>query len=527
VVYPAGTLAAGEYDTTLTAVATDEYGNTATSITSVTVDTVAGTVALSATPIEGDNVINAVEASDGVWVTGTATPGIDVEVTLGGVSHTVQSSSAGTFSVLFAASEVTPGDYDSTVTATITDTAGNTMSVNAGVQIDTFVDNFATTSSVGGADMVMSSAETADGLTLSGTVEPHSSVRVSIGGASYTGAAGSDGTWSIDVPSGALPRGEGTADIVVSSTDPAGNTATLNETVTYDTLVNELSMDSNVGGDGVFNATEMNTSGVVLTGAVEAGSTVFVTVEGVTQAATVDAAGNWSVTYAPGELPEGEYSASVSITATDSAGNTATETASFDIDTFGEAPMIEGYFRSVEGISSVAIQESPDTLSVFAVSEDGQATQVAVDSEVDLGANTLLSFGSDVPNGSQIVVSSEDTAGNTSGTLFVLDTGSSRPAGVYFDVDIDNAGLSDFDLGAIDLQFVNGGELTLSNADLDRLTGDDGTLTVHGRGDDRVVLTDAAEFDGKTEVDGQAYDIYTLGDDAVLLVDENIEVVLP
>jgi hypothetical protein len=527
VTYPAGTVAAGEYDTTLTAVATDEYGNTATSVTSVTVDTVAGTVALSSTPIEGDNVINAVEASDGVWVTGTATPGLDVDVTLGGVSHTVTATSAGTFSVLFAASEVTPGQYDTTATATISDAAGNTMSVSAGVQVDTFVDNFAVTSTAGGADMVMNAAETAEGLTLSGTVEPYSSVRVSIGGGSYASSAGSDGTWSIDVPAGALPRGEGGVDVAVTATDLAGNTATLTEVVVYDTLVNELSMDSNVGGDGVFNGTEMSTSGATLTGAVEAGSTVMVTVEGVTQEASVDAHGNWSVTFAPGTLADGDYTASVSILATDAAGNTATETASFEIDTIGDAPMIEGFSRSVQGVDSVRVQESDDSVSVFAVSETGQTTQVAVDAEIDLGSNTMLAFGNEVPNGSQIVVSSRDDAGNTSDTLFVLDTGSSRPDGVFFDVDIDNSGLSDFDLGAIDLQFVNGGELTLSGADLSRLTGEDGTLTVHGGGDDRVVLTDTAAASGTTDIDGQSYDIYTLGDDGVLFVDSNIDVVLP
>ncbi|RPE66453.1 Ig-like domain-containing protein [Pacificibacter maritimus] len=526
VTYPAGTLAAGEYDTTLTAVATDEYGNTATSVTSVTVDTVAGTVALSSNPIEGDNVINAVEASDGVWVTGTATPGISVDVTLGGVSHTVTATSAGTFAVLFAPSEVVPGEYDSTATATITDVAGNTMTVNTAVQIDTFVDNFAVTSTTGGDDMVMSAAETADGLTLSGTVEPNSTVRVSIGGASYS-VFSENGSWSLDVPAGALPRGEGSVDVAVAATDAAGNVATLTETVTYDTLVNDLAMDVTVGGDGVFNSEEMSTSGVTLTGSVEAGSTVFVTVEGIQHQATVAADGTWTVVFAPGELAGGDYTATATVVATDLAGNTLTDTAQFQIDTLGDAPMITGYFRSVDGISSVAVQDSPDSVSVFAIDGAGQTTQVALTSELDMGPNTLLSFGDNVPNGSQIVVSSEDDAGNTSETLFVLDTGSTRPEGVYFNVDVDNIGLGDFDLGAIDLQFVNGGEVTLSASDLARLTGEDNTLTVHGGGDDRVVLTDAATEAGSTDIDGQSYDIYTLGDDSVLFVDADIDVVLP
>ncbi|MEM5477557.1 Ig-like domain-containing protein [Pacificibacter sp. AS14] len=527
VTYPAGTLAAGEYDTTLTAVATDEYGNTATSMTSVGVDTVAGTVALSTNPIEGDNIINAVEASDGVWVTGTATANIEVVVTLGDVSITVTSTSAGTFSALFEASDVTSGEYDTTATATITDDAGNTMSVSTGVQVDTYVDDFVVSSTSGGTDMVMNSVETSAGLTLSGTVEPNSTVSVTIGGANYSAGTTADGTWSLDIPAGALPSGEGSTDIEVVATDLAGNQATLTETVTYDTLVNELSMDSDVGGDGIFNLTEMTENGVTLTGAVEAGSTVFVTVEGVTQEATVDEQGNWSVTYAPGTLATGDYTASVTIDATDAAGNTATETTSFEIDTIGDAPIIEGFSRSTEGIDSVRVQETDDSVSVYSISETGQTAEVTVDAEYDLGDKTMLSFGEEVPNGSQIVVSSLDDAGNTSDTLFVLDTGSSRPDGVYFSVDIDNSGLDDFGLGAIDLQFVNGGELTLSTADLDRLTGEDGTLTVHGGGDDRVVLTDDATANGSTDIDGESYDIYTLGDDSVLFVDSNIEVVLP
>ncbi|NVK44994.1 MAG: hypothetical protein HWE33_01720 [Rhodobacteraceae bacterium] len=521
--YAAGTIAGGEYDTTLTAVSADAAGNTATTTSVVHVDTVAGNITLT-TPIEGDNVINASEASDGVWITGTATPGETVTVTLAGVSHTVTSTSGGTYAAFFAASEIVSGEYDSTVTATLTDGAGNATTVQSAVEIDTYVSNFAETGIQGGADGVVNAAEAASGVALSGTVEVGSTVTLSFQGQNYTAAVDAAGNWSATLPASALPSGEGAANVVISATDAAGNTSSLSETISYDTFVNALGFSGDANGDPFLNLAEMQ-SGATLTGYVEPGSTVYVTMGGVRRLASVAQDGNWTVSYAPGEIAEGSYEANVLIEATDAAGNTRSETSTITVDTEIEAPLVESVTRGVDGVRSISISETDDDISVYALDEDGSSSEIT-HADYDLGSETLLNFGSNVSNGDQIVIASEDAAGNSSDTLLVLDTTNERPDGAYFEVDIDNAGLEQFDLGAIDLQFVNGGEVTLSAADLDRLIGEEGTLTIHGGEDDRVVLEGASVTGQSALIDGQTYDIYTLGDDQVL-VDHDIEVVLP
>lgn len=521
--YAAGTLTGGEYDTTLTAVATDAVGNTATSTSVVHVDTVAGNITLT-TPIEGDNVINATEASDGVWITGTATAGETVTVTLAGVSHSVTSTAGGTYSAFFAASEITAGEYDSTVTAKLTDAAGNTASVQAAVEIDTYVSNFAETGVQGGADGVINAAEASSGVVLSGTVEVGSTVVLSFNGQSYTATVDASGNWSAAIPASALPSGEGSADVSVTATDPAGNTSTLTETLSYDTYVNALELSADAGGDLYLNLEEIN-DGATLTGIVEVGSTVYVTLEGVTRQASVDADGNWSVTFASGEIAEGTYETDVVVTATDAAGNTLSETTTITVDTEIDSTGIEGVMRYVDGVGSVMVTDTGDDMSVYALDESGTVSEIT-HTDTDLGDTLFMSFDTHVSNGDQIVITAEDAAGNESDTLLVLDTTNERPDGAYFEVDLDNSGLDQFDLGAIDLQFVNGGEVSLSSADLDRLLGEEGTLTIHGGEDDRVVFEESATLSGSVTEDGNTYDIYTLGDDQVL-VDHDIEVVLP
>nr|WP_319249079.1 Ig-like domain-containing protein [uncultured Celeribacter sp.] len=519
VTYAAGTVASGEYDTELTAVSTDAAGNTSTATSTVHVDTVAGDIALSSDPIEGDNVINAVEASDGVWITGTATPGHTVEVTLGGASHTVTSTPEGTFAAFFEATEVTAGEYDTTATATISDDAGNSKTVQTAVEVDTLVSNFAETGVQGGADGVVNAAETAEGVILSGTVEIGSTVTVSYGGAVYAATVASDGSWSAEIPASALPAGEGTADVIINATDPAGNTASLVETVTYDTLVNDLSIEA----DTALNLSEV-AAGTTFTGTVEAGSAVQVTLNGVTQAATVAADGSWSVTYDADQIELGTYTTDLVVTATDAAGNTLSETTTIAVDTEADTPNIEAITRDASGIRAVTIAETDEDVSVFSLSDDGTATEVG-HTAIDLGDDTYLNFSQNVSNGDQIVVVGEDDAGNDSASLLVLDTTTNRPDGEYFAVDTDNAGLDGFEIDTINLEFVNGGEVTLTAADLDRLAGDDNTLTITGDTDDRVVL-DGGSLTDTTTIDGTSYDIYTLGDDQVL-IDHNIEVVLP
>ena len=115
-------VAAGTYDATITAVATDQAGNTATASGTVQIDTEMS-VTVDTAGLETDGIVNFVERSDGITLTGTADAGASVVVTMDGVSHTVTALANGTWSADFAASEVPSGETTAGVTVVATDAA--------------------------------------------------------------------------------------------------------------------------------------------------------------------------------------------------------------------------------------------------------------------------------------------------------------------------------------------------------------------------------------------------------------------
>ena len=520
VTYPAGSIPTGEYDTELVISATDAAGNTSSLTESVRVDTVAGDVALSSNPIEIDDVINAVEVADGVVISGTATPGLTVTVTLGAASHQVVAAADGSWSSTFLSSEIPSGTYTTDVTATITDAAGNSKTVTDTVDVDTHVDDYAFSEVQVEGDGMVSGAEASDGISFSGTVEPGSTVVVSFAGATRTVQAGADGTWSVDFSASEIPGGEYEATLTARATDPAGNVSTITETVEVDTIVNKLTMAA-AETDNVANAAEL-ADGLTLTGQVEPGSTVVVTFDGIARVATVDANGNWTVHYDADEIRGGEYDANVTIVATDAVGNQRTETSTIEIDTVGpDAPVVTSLDQGRDGLRSIGIADEDTNLQVFKVSGSGGVTELTADAVQDARYNEVdLYFDQAVPDGSQLVLASTDAAGNETSTLFVLDE-----AGTNI-VNIDNTGLDGFDIRSIDLQFAENSELELSAQDIEDLTGGLGELTILGGTDDTVTMTGATDTGATRNVDGSTYNIYTLGDDGTVLVNEDINVII-
>lgn len=84
----------------------------------------------------GGEVANAEEFDNGIEITGTADPGAVVTVTLDGVTHQAVANGAGQWTTSYLDHEITPGDHEPQVTATITDAAGNTASVTGTGKVD-------------------------------------------------------------------------------------------------------------------------------------------------------------------------------------------------------------------------------------------------------------------------------------------------------------------------------------------------------------------------------------------------------
>ncbi len=513
-------LPSGEQTVTLTAVSTDPAGNSDTITRPVTIDTDAGTLTISPDPVEGDDVVNLVEASDGVTIKGTSDPGQVVNVTLNGVTHAVQTDPSGNWSLDFAPGEIAPGTYTADISATITDSAGNTLTRTDSVRVDTEVLNFAASGTPVEGDNVINADEASDGFVLTGTTEPGGAVSVTFEGVTRDATVDASGNWSVGFAAGDIPAGEKATTAVVETTDAAGNTATTSVDFDIDTEVNLLAMSSDpVTPDGVINAAEAR-QGVSLTGVVEQGSTVSVTVGGMVHVATVDASGNWSVDIPPSAIPTGTLSAPVLIEAVDAAGNTRALTETLSVDT--DAPDTlnwTGYGRDGSGVDLIRTEITEDDVFLGQLSDPSgtpDVTAVSIDTSTDIEAigQTYIDLDGSVSDGTHLVLASTDAAGNTSGSYLVTDDPLTNT--VLMSDDIAEA-LSDFQIDTIDLHFAEDSNLTITEAQIKALSENSDTVTIRGGSDDSVTIT-GATAEGN---DGNGFNVFSLGD-ATLLIEDDI-----
>ena len=400
--------------------------------------------------------------------------------------------------------------------------------VDGTVQVDTQVDNLSLEDlnlAIGadGRDVINNGAT--GGFVVTGTIENGSQVFVTIDGVRHEADVDGNGNWTARFGPNEIAPGERDADIRVDVTDPAGNTAFLEDTVRVDTFVNALDHAGPVTADNVVNIAEAG-AGVTLTGQVEAGSSVRVDVFGRSYDAVVDPNGVWSVEVPGRDVPAQEGTVDMTVTATDWAGNTDSTTASFEIDTVApETPGIVGYFRQGDGYRNATVETSEDEIGIHQVDAGGNVRELALAvQENNFTGETDYFFldgagqPASVPDGSQLVVSGTDPGGNASSTYVVLDETNTQV------VDVTNPNLAGFNIETIDLRFGDQADLTLSEAQVRGLSGNSDQVVVQGGADDQVTIT-GAQAAGQTQIDGQTFDVYTLGNDATVVVDEDINTI--
>ncbi|KLW90281.1 hypothetical protein SP99_00471 [Enterobacter sp. BIDMC92] len=343
--FTAPELADGEYS--ITVQVTDDAGNTRTSAAlDVTVDTVtaAPVITLSDdTGVQGDNQTN--DATPGFAIT-TDADAVTVMVSIdGGAPVAATKDADGKWHI--DSSALNDGEH--TVVATVTDAAGNTATS------DTLTFTVDTTLSVPTIDLTGASdtgSSATDNITRDstptftlGNIDADVvRVQVLINGTAYD-AQKVNGQWTFTAPELA----DGEYSITVQVTDDAGNTkssAALD--VTIDTVTAEpvitLSDDTGTQGD---NQTNVTTPGFAITTDADA-VTVMVSIDGgAPVAATKDADGKWRIT--SGELSDGDHT--ISVTVTDVAGNTATSSLTFNVDTALSVPTVDLTDQSDSGIS--------------------------------------------------------------------------------------------------------------------------------------------------------------------------------
>ncbi|WP_148245150.1 Ig-like domain-containing protein, partial [Enterobacter asburiae] len=285
-------------DQTISATLTDKAGNSTTATHAFDVSLTAPVVAINTLAV--DDVINATEKGQDLLVSGTSNQpdGTVITVTLNGISYTATTDASGSWSITVPAANVSAlGEASYVVTASVTDTAGNSASTGHSVLVDSALPQVAINPVA--TDDVINAAEVAAGQTLSGKVSGAASgdaVTISIGGNTYTATVQDDLSWSVNVPSTILTAiGNGDLTVSASVTNGHGNTGSGERDIIIDANLPGLRVDT-VAGDDVINSIE-HAQNLIISGSSEGlatGAALTVTVNGKTYAATVLADGTWT-----------------------------------------------------------------------------------------------------------------------------------------------------------------------------------------------------------------------------------------
>ena len=331
-----GALAAGTV--TVTVAGQSSAGNPVSISHDVTVDL--ATVAISIDAIASDDVINAAEAKSDLTVSGTSTAeaGQTVTVSLNGKDYTTTVSADGSWTLNVPAADLAGlTDGSVTVTASVSDKAGNPASVDHNLTVD--ITAPAVTINTVAGDDVINLAEHGQAQIISGTATGAAAgdkVTVTIGGQTYTTVLDAAGNWSVGVPASVISGlSDGTVTVTASVTDAAGNTGTGSHNVTVDTGLPSVAFNA-ISGDNVLNAVEkgqdLSVSGTSAN--LAEGTVVTVTLNGKNYTATTAADGTWSLTVPAADLAGlGQANYTLNATATNGVGNSVSNTANLLVDT--------------------------------------------------------------------------------------------------------------------------------------------------------------------------------------------------
>ncbi|HFU1376074.1 TPA: Ig-like domain-containing protein [Enterobacter hormaechei] len=421
---------------------TNAHGNSASAGREYSVDATAPTVTIDT--VAGDNVINGSEAAAGVAISGTTTAevGQTVTVTLGGNSYTAQVQQGGVWSVNVPGTDLSAlADNGYTVQASVSDAAGNPGSAGKAITLDTTPPTVSF--NVVAGDDVINSVEHGQAQIVSGTATGASvgdKVVITIGSNQYTTTVDASGKWSVGVPASVISAlTDGTVTLSATITDSAGNSSTQ----THDVVVNTASVALTVNtlsGDDVINAAEAGASLVINGSSAQfaSGTQVTITLNGKIYTATIQSDGSWTTTVPAadvGTLADGA-SYQVSVSAQDSAGNSASATHTISVDT--TAPVISVNTLSGDDVLNAAEAQQPLTVHGSSSAEAGQTVTVTLGGKTYTalvgsdGTWTLDVPAADLAALSQgaltVTASVNDKAGNSGQTTHTLTVDTIAPA---------------------------------------------------------------------------------------------------
>ena len=430
-----------EGDASVQVSVTNVNGNSASAGREYSVDSTAPTVTIDT--VAGDNVINGSEAAAGIVISGTTTAevGQTVTVMLGGTTYTAQVEAGGSWNLSVPASDLAAmADNGYSVQVSVSDNAGNPCSASKAITLDTTppVISFNTVA----GDNVINSVEHGQAQIVSGTATGAAvgdKLIITIGGQQYTTTVDASGKWSVGVPASVISAlQDGTVTISATVTDSAGNSSTQ----THDVVVNTASVSltvATISGDDVINAAEAG-SALTISGSstqFASGTQVTVTLNGKNYTANIQSDGSWTTTVPAADvagLADGAHY-QVSVSAQDSAGNSASATHTVSVDT--TPPVVSIATLAGDDVLNAVEQQQPLTIHGSSSAEAGQMVTVTLGSKtytaqiVSDGTWTLNVPATDLAalnEGALTVTASvSDKAGNSGQTTHTLTVDTVAP----------------------------------------------------------------------------------------------------
>jgi hypothetical protein len=391
-------LAEGSYS--VTATAQDAAGNSASASDSGVVDITAPSLTVDAPALTNDTTPTITGTSNlpsGSTVTLLIT---DANGAQQSVNAVVQAN--GTFSV-DVPNGLAEGSYS--VTATAQDAAGNSASASDSGVVDISAPSLT-------VDAPTLTNDTTPTITGTSNLPSGSTVTLLITDAngaqqSVNAVVQANGTFSVDVPNGLA---EGSYSVTATAQDAAGNTASASDSGVVDVTAPSLTVDA----PALTNDTTPTITG---TSNLPSGSTVTLLITDANGAqqnvnAVVQANGTFSVDV-PNGLAEGSYS--VTATAQDAAGNSASASDSGVVDTTAPSLTVDAPALTNDTTPTITgTSNLPAGSTVTLLITDANGAQQSVNATVQANG----SFSVDVPNGLaegsySVTATAQDAAGNS------------------------------------------------------------------------------------------------------------------
>ncbi|RJL47677.1 Ig-like domain-containing protein [Pectobacterium carotovorum] len=373
---------------TLTVTTVDSTGNVLSGSRTIEVFTHSSPTLTLNTPFS-DGILNAAEAGVTQTLSGTtgiASPGQTVTATLGGVTYTGIVDTAGNWTISLPANGLQNLPNGTTaLQVSVSDAAGNSSTLTSNVTVARTPPTL-TTGNVA-TDNILNSTEVQSSQLLTGTASPSSAgqtVTATLNGKTYSGTVGSDGTWSITIPSADLSNlSDGNYSIVTRLTDAAGNTATTTQTISVDAspLNAPVVTIGTFAGNNIIDGAEARVSQVIsgTSKNVEQGQTVTISFNGKPYTAQVLSNGNWSTTISDADmalLVNGSQTITVSVS--DVSGNTATSSSIVTVNTNASGLSI----APITGDNQLNVLEAANGITI-----NGGAVNVAPGTDVNVILN--------------------------------------------------------------------------------------------------------------------------------------------